>query len=56
MAKHQPKKLPRDVNARAFSIGELATSEAAPEPVTADEGKNPAAVQTDPIPNFATRT
>jgi hypothetical protein len=36
------KKLPRDPNARAFAIGELATSEAAPEPE--DEGKNPAAV------------
>jgi len=38
------KKLPRDVNARAFAIGELATSEAANEPETADDGKNPAAV------------
>jgi hypothetical protein len=38
------KKLPRDPNARAFAIGELATSEAAPEPETADDGKNPAAV------------
>jgi hypothetical protein len=37
-------KLPRDVNVRAFAIGEMATSEAAPEPETADEGKNPAAV------------
>jgi hypothetical protein len=36
------KKLPRDVNARAFAIGEMATSEAAPEPQ--DDGKNPAAV------------
>jgi hypothetical protein len=38
------KKLPRDPNARAFAIGELATSEGTPEPETADEGKNPAAV------------
>ena len=30
------KKLPRDVNARAFAIGELATSEAAPEPEPAE--------------------
>jgi hypothetical protein len=36
------KKLPRDPNARAFAIGELATSEAAPEPN--GEEKNPAAV------------
>ena len=35
------KKLPRDVNARAFAIGELATSEADQQP---DDGKNPAAV------------
>ncbi len=35
------KKLPRDVNARAFAIGELATSGAAPEPETADDGKWP---------------
>jgi hypothetical protein len=38
------KKLPRDVNARAHAIGELATSEAVPEPETTDDGKNPAAV------------
>lgn len=38
------KMLPRDVNARAHAIGEMATSEAAPEPETADDGKNPAAV------------
>lgn len=36
-------KLPRDVNQRAHAIGEMATSEAAPEP-RADDGKNPAAV------------
>jgi hypothetical protein len=27
MAKRQPKKLPRDVNARAFAIGQIATGE-----------------------------
>jgi hypothetical protein len=43
MAKRIKKKLPRDVNARAHAIGEMATSEAAPEPQT-DDGKNPAAV------------
>ena len=37
-------KLPRDVNQRAKAIVDLATSEAAPEPEIADEGKNPAAV------------
>jgi hypothetical protein len=37
------KKLPRDVNQRAHAIGEMATSEAAPEPQV-DDGKNPAAV------------
>jgi len=36
--------LPRDVNARAHAIGDMATSEAAPEPHQADDGKNPAAV------------
>jgi hypothetical protein len=36
--------LPRDVNQRAHAIGEMATSEAAPEPETGDDGKNPAAV------------
>jgi|HubBroStandDraft_6_1064221.scaffolds.fasta_scaffold212402_2 hypothetical protein len=40
----KPKRLPRDANARAFAIGQMATSEAAPEPDPADEGKNPAAV------------
>jgi hypothetical protein len=39
----KPKRLPRDVNARAHAIIELATSEAAPEPQV-DNGKNPAAV------------
>jgi hypothetical protein len=38
------RKLPRDVNQRAKSVVDLATSEAAPEPETADDGKNPAAV------------
>jgi hypothetical protein len=38
------RKLPRDVNARAHAIGEMATSEAAPEPQVAGDGKNPAAV------------
>lgn len=37
------RKLPRDVNQRAKSIVDLATSEAAPEPQV-DDGKNPAAV------------
>jgi hypothetical protein len=36
------RKLPRDVNQRAKSVVDLATSEAAPEP-QADAGKNPAA-------------
>jgi hypothetical protein len=27
MAKHQPKKLPRDVNSRAYAIGKIATGE-----------------------------
>jgi hypothetical protein len=43
MAK-KPKRLPRDVNQLAKSIVDLATSEAAPEPETANDGKNPAAV------------
>jgi hypothetical protein len=38
------RKLPRDLNQRAHAIGEVATSEAAPEPQTTDDGKNPAAV------------
>jgi hypothetical protein len=38
------KKLPRDVNQRAKSIVDRATSEAAVEPQPADDGKNPAAV------------
>jgi hypothetical protein len=42
MAK-KAKRLPRDVNQRAHTIGEMATSEAAAEP-QADDGKNPAAV------------
>jgi hypothetical protein len=33
-------KLSRDVNERAFAIGEMGTSEASPE--SQDEGKNPA--------------
>jgi hypothetical protein len=28
MAQHKPKKLPRDVNARVFAIGQIATGEA----------------------------
>jgi hypothetical protein len=44
MAQRKLKKLPRDVNSRAFAIGELATSETAPEPGTTGEGKNLAAV------------
>jgi len=38
------RKLPRDVNQRAKSVVDQATSEASPEPQTADDGKNPAAV------------
>ena len=37
-------KRPRDVNQLAKAIVDQATSEAAPEPRTADDGKNPAAV------------
>ena len=37
-------KLPRDVNQRAKSIVDQATSKAAVEPQVADRGKNPAAV------------
>jgi hypothetical protein len=33
------KKLPRDVNARAFAIGELATGNAEPESVKAESGR-----------------
>jgi hypothetical protein len=43
MAKHQPKKLPRDVNSRANAIGKIATGETV-LPEKADDGKNPAAV------------
>ncbi len=34
------KKLPRDVNARAFAIGELATGSAEPESAKAAAGRN----------------
>jgi hypothetical protein len=44
MPERRSKKLPRDVNARAHAIGDMATSAAAPEPHQADDGKNPAAV------------
>jgi hypothetical protein len=37
-------KRPRDVNQLAKAIVDQATSEAAPEPHAADDGKNPAAV------------
>jgi len=37
-------KRPRDVNQLAKAIVDQATSEAAPEPKTDDDGKNPAAV------------
>jgi hypothetical protein len=37
-------KRPRDVNQLAKAIVDQATSEAAPEPPAADDGKNPAAV------------
>jgi len=37
-------KRPRDVNQLAKSIVDQATNEAAPEPQSADDGKNPAAV------------
>jgi hypothetical protein len=43
MAKHQPKKLPRDVNSRANAIGKIATGETV-LPEAADDGKNPNAV------------
>jgi hypothetical protein len=42
LKRSRKKKLPRDVNARAHAIGEMATSELPPE--LPDEGKNPAAV------------
>lgn len=38
------RKLPRDGNQRTKSIVDLATSEAAPEPEVANDGKNPNAV------------
>jgi hypothetical protein len=44
MAKHQPKKLPRDVNSRANAIGKIATGETVLPEESADGGKNPAAV------------
>jgi hypothetical protein len=44
MAKHQPKKLPRDVNSRANAIGKIATGETVLPEESADDGKNPAAV------------
>jgi hypothetical protein len=43
MTKHQPKKLPRDVNSRANAIGKIATGETV-LPEESDDGKNPAAV------------
>jgi hypothetical protein len=41
IAKRIKKKLPRDVNARAFAIGEMATSDVAPEHQSPAETKTP---------------
>ncbi len=44
MPERRAKKLPRDVNQLAKAIVDQATSEAAPAPQAAEDGKNPAAV------------